>query len=56
MTIHGSKLENACKTLLQKDIAIDLGKKSYKKGKLILFYQKKNCLFLMMLKFIKTTI
>lgn len=40
MTIHGSKLENACKFLLQKEIAIDLGKKQHKKGKLILFYQK----------------
>jgi hypothetical protein len=40
MTIHGSKLENACKLLLQKEITMDIGKKSFKKGKLILFYQK----------------
>ena len=40
MTIHGTIIENACKFLLQKDLTIDLGKKSYKKGKLILFYQK----------------
>lgn len=40
MTIYGSKLENACKFLLQKDITIELGKKLYKKGKLILFHQK----------------
>lgn len=40
MTIHGSKLENACKFLLQKEIVMDIGKKSFKKGKLILFYQK----------------
>jgi hypothetical protein len=40
MTIHGSQLEKACKFLLQKNIVMDIGKKSYKKGKLILFYQK----------------
>jgi hypothetical protein len=40
MNIHGTCIEKACKFLLQKDITIDLGKKNYKKGKLILFYQK----------------
>jgi hypothetical protein len=40
MTIHGTDLEKACKFLLQKDISLEIGKKTYKKGKLILFYQK----------------
>jgi hypothetical protein len=40
MSIHGSFLETVCKFLLQKNISIDIGKKFYKKGKLILFYQK----------------
>jgi len=40
MTIHGSELENACKFLLQKEITLEVNKKNYKKGKLILFYQK----------------
>jgi hypothetical protein len=40
MTIHGSELENACKFLLQKEITLEVNKKIYKKGKLILFYQK----------------
>jgi hypothetical protein len=40
MSIHGSFLETVCKFLLQKDISIDIGKKFYKRGKLILFYQK----------------
>jgi len=48
MTIHGSALENACKFLLQKEIALELGKKFYKRGKLILFYQKNfHLIFLM---------
>lgn len=40
MTIHGTPLEDACKFLLQKEISLDIGKKFYKKGKLMLFYQK----------------
>ena len=40
MTIHGTELEDVCKFLLQKDITLELNRKTYKKGKLILFYQK----------------
>lgn len=40
MTIHGTSLEKACKFLLQKNLTLELNKKIYKQGKLILFYQK----------------
>jgi hypothetical protein len=40
MTIHGSKLETACKFLLQKDLNLEFKNKTYKQGKLILFYQR----------------
>ncbi len=40
MTIYGTELEKACKFLLQKEITIDLNNKTFKKGKLLLFYQK----------------
>lgn len=48
MTIYGSKLEQACKFLLQKEISLELGKKFYKKGKLILFHQKNFYLIFLM--------
>lgn len=40
MTIHGTDLEEACKFLLQKEITLELNRKTFKRGKLILFYQK----------------
>ena len=40
MTIYGTEMEKACKFLLQKEIKIDLKNKTYKQGKLLLFYQK----------------
>ena len=40
MTIYGTGLEKACKFLLQKEITLELNNKVYKKGKLLLFYQK----------------
>ena len=40
MTIHGTDIEKACKYLLQKDIILDIKNKTYKQGKLILFYQR----------------
>jgi hypothetical protein len=40
MTIHGTDIEKACKYLLQKDITMDIKNKTYKQGKLILFYQR----------------
>jgi len=40
MTIYGTPLEKACKHLLQKDITIFIKNKIYKKGKLLLFYQR----------------
>jgi hypothetical protein len=40
MTIYGTNVEKVCKYLLQKDITIDIKNKTYKKGKLILFYQR----------------
>jgi len=40
MTIYGTDLEKACKFLLQKEITLELNNKVYKKGKLLLFYQK----------------
>jgi hypothetical protein len=40
MTIHGTPLEKACKFLLQKNLTLELGKKTYKQGKMIIFYQK----------------
>lgn len=40
MTIYGTSLEKACKFLLQKNLNLELGVKTYKQGKLILFYQK----------------
>jgi hypothetical protein len=40
MTIYGTKLEQTCKFLLQKNITLELNKKIHKQGKLILFYQK----------------
>ena len=40
MTIHGTNIEKACRFLLQKNLTLDLGKKIYKQGKLIIFHQK----------------
>lgn len=40
MTINGSTVEDACKFLLQKNLSLEFGNKTYKQGKLILFYQK----------------
>jgi hypothetical protein len=40
MSIYGTDIEKACKFLLQKDITIDIKNKTYKQGKLILFYQR----------------
>ena len=40
MTIYGTQIEKACKYLLQKDIIIDIKNKTYKQGKLLLFYQR----------------
>jgi hypothetical protein len=40
MTIYGSNIEKACKFLLQKSITIDIKNKTYKQGKLLLFYQR----------------
>lgn len=40
MSIYGTDVEKACKFLLQKDITIDIKNKTYKQGKLILFYQR----------------
>ena len=40
MTIYGTEIEKVCKYLLQKDITIDIKNKNYKKGKLLLFYQR----------------
>jgi hypothetical protein len=40
MTIHGTDIEKACKYLLQKNITLDIKNKTYKQGKLILFYQR----------------
>lgn len=40
MTIYGTQIEKVCKFLLQKNLTLELGKKVYKQGKLILFYQK----------------
>lgn len=40
MTIYGTDIEKACKFLLQKEIKIDIKNKTYKQGKLLLFYQK----------------
>lgn len=40
MTIYGTDIERACKFLLQKNITIDIKNKTYKQGKLILFYQR----------------
>jgi hypothetical protein len=39
MTIHGTDIEKACKFLLQKNITLELKNKTYKQGKLIIFYQ-----------------
>jgi hypothetical protein len=40
MTIYGTNIEKVCKYLLQKNITIDIKNKTYKKGKLLLFYQR----------------
>lgn len=40
MTIHGTKLEEACKFLLQKTLTLDIKNKNIKQGKLLLFIQK----------------
>jgi hypothetical protein len=40
MTINGSKIEDACKFLLQKNLVLEFGNKIYKQGKMVLFYQK----------------
>ena len=40
MTIYGTDLEKACKFLLQKEITLEINNKIYKKGRLLLFYQK----------------
>jgi hypothetical protein len=40
MTISGTKLEEICKFLLQKNISLEIKNKIFKKGKLIIFNQK----------------
>jgi hypothetical protein len=40
MNINGSTLEEACKFLLQKNVTLEFNNKTYKQGRLILFYQK----------------
>jgi N-glycosylase/DNA lyase len=40
MTIHGTILEKACRFLLQKNLTLELGNKTHKEGKLIIFNQK----------------
>jgi hypothetical protein len=40
MNITKTPIEEACKFLLQKTMTFELGNKIFKKGKLILFYQK----------------
>jgi hypothetical protein len=40
MTIYGTEIEKVCKYLLQKNITIDIKDKTYKSGKLLLFYQR----------------
>lgn len=40
MTIHETILEKACKFLLQKNLSFELNNKTYKEGKLIIFYQR----------------
>jgi hypothetical protein len=40
MTIHGTDLEKACKFMLQKNISLEIKNKTYKSGKLLLFYQR----------------
>jgi hypothetical protein len=40
MNINGTPLEEACKFLLQKKISFEINNKSFKNGKLLLFYQK----------------
>jgi hypothetical protein len=40
MNIQGTKIEQTCKFLLQKNLTLELNKKIHKQGKLILFYQK----------------
>jgi hypothetical protein len=40
MSISGTKLEEYCKFLLQKNITIEIKNKTYKQGKLLIFHQK----------------
>jgi hypothetical protein len=40
MNINGTNLEEACKFLLQKNVAFEINNKTFKQGKLLLFYQK----------------
>lgn len=40
MNINGTSLEEACKFLLQKKISFEINNKTFKQGKLLLFYQK----------------
>jgi len=40
MTITKTPIEDACKFLLQKTLSLELNNKTFKQGKLILFYQK----------------
>ena len=40
MTIYGTNIEKACKFLLQKNVTLDIKGKTFKKGKLLLFYQR----------------
>jgi hypothetical protein len=40
MTIYGTNIEKVCKYLLQKEISIDIKDKTFKKGRLLLFYQR----------------
>jgi hypothetical protein len=40
MTINGTKIEDICKFLLQKNISLELKNKQFKNGKLVIFNQK----------------
>lgn len=40
MNITKTKLEEACKFLLQRSFSIEIANKTFKEGKLLLFYQK----------------
>lgn len=40
MNISSTNIEEACKFLLQKEIALEFNNKVFKKGKMLLFFQK----------------